>query len=128
MLANRLAALGQDLAAFRDDLGARFADVVLVTLTEFGRTLHENGAGGTDHGVGSCMLVLGGGVRGGRLVGSWPGLNREALYERRDLAVTTDYRAVLAALLTSHLRLDPAALAHVLPGFDVSQAPALDLL
>jgi uncharacterized protein (DUF1501 family) len=128
MLAQKLAALGQDLAAFRDDLGMKFADVVLVTLTEFGRTLEENGAGGTDHGTGSCTLVLGGGVRGGRLAGTWPGLTREALFERRDLAITTDYRAVLAALLTGHLRLDPTALAHVLPGFDVSRAPKLDLV
>lgn len=126
-LARRLSALAQDLAAFRGDLGHAFDDVVLVTMTEFGRTLHENGAGGTDHGSACCSLVLGGPVRGGRLLGSWPGLSPAALCEGRDLAVTTDYRAVLAPILTEHLGLAAPDLAHVFPGFSVGGAP-LDLL
>ncbi len=114
--AARLRELGQALAAFRTDLGARFEDVVLVTLTEFGRTVRENGNRGTDHGHGSVSLVLGGPVRGGGLRGRWPGLRSHDLYEGRDLAVTTDFRALLAELLVRHLGLED--LRPVFPGFD----------
>jgi len=117
LLANILARLGQDLFAFRQDVKGAFADVTLVTLTEFGRTLAETGAGGTDHGAASCMLVMGGRVRGGRLVGSWPGLDRASLHEGRELAVATDYRAVLSEVLELHLGLDPSARRVVFPGF-----------
>jgi len=102
-LANRLRDLGSSLAAFYRDLGSRGDDVVLVTLTEFGRTVRENGNRGTDHGHGSVALVLGGGVRGGRVHGRWPGLASSALYEGRDLAVTTDFRDLLGELLTRHM-------------------------
>lgn len=102
-LANRLRELGSSLAAFYRDLGARSDDVVLVTLTEFGRTVRENGNRGTDHGHGSVALVLGGATRGGRVHGRWPGLSSSQLYEGRDLAVTTDFRDLLGELLTRHL-------------------------
>ena len=86
--------LGQALAAFATDLGGLLDDVVLMVTTEFGRTAAVNGAAGTDHGTGYCMMVLGGRVRGGRVLGRWPGLGRGQLYENRDLAATTDFRDV----------------------------------
>ena len=91
------------LAAFVRDLGDRMEDVVLVTMSEFGRTAAENGSGGTDHGHGNVMMVVGGRVQGGRLYGRWPGLEPEQLFEQRDLAVTTDFRDVLGELVHRHL-------------------------
>jgi uncharacterized protein (DUF1501 family) len=91
------------IAAFTKDLGDRMEDVVIVTMSEFGRTAAENGAGGTDHGHGSMMMVLGGPVQGGKIYGQWPGLEREQLFEGRDLAVTTDFRTVLGELVKGHL-------------------------
>ncbi len=79
-------------------MGDRMEDIVLVTMSEFGRTVEENGNDGTDHGHGSLMMLIGGPVRGGKVYGKWPGLEREQLFEHRDLAVTTDYRAVLSEL------------------------------
>jgi uncharacterized protein (DUF1501 family) len=102
-LAQRLGELGQSLAAFWQDLGARVEDVVLVTMSEFGRTARENGNRGTDHGHANVMFVMGGAVRGGKLFGDWPGLAPEQLYERRDLALTTDFRDVLGELVQTHL-------------------------
>ena len=113
-LANRLRDLGASLQAFYADLGPRGDDVVLVTLTEFGRTVRENGNRGTDHGHGSSALVLGGGARGGRVHGRWPGLAPKDLYEGRDLAATTDFRDLLGELLTRHL--GARDLASVFPG------------
>ena len=89
-LANRLKEFGDGLAAFYQDLGDRMEDVVLVTMSEFGRTARENGNRGTDHGHGNVMFVLGGRVRGGKVYGRWPGLAPEVLYEGRDLDLTTD--------------------------------------
>ncbi len=98
-LANLLRDLGQGLAAFHRDMGDRMADITVVTMSEFGRTAHENGNRGTDHGHANCMFVLGGGVAGGKVYGRWPGLEREQLYEGRDLALTTDFRTVLAEIV-----------------------------
>jgi uncharacterized protein (DUF1501 family) len=95
----KLKELGAALAAFHADLADRMDDVTVVTMSEFGRTAAENGNGGTDHGHGGFMFVLGGGVAGGKVLGRWPGLDRDQLYEGRDLAVTTDFRDVLAPLL-----------------------------
>jgi len=114
-LANRLKDLGDCLAAFATDLGERLADVCLVALTEFGRTARENGNRGTDHGTGSAMLVLGGGVKGRRTHAQWPGLANAQLFEGRDLAVTTDYRAVLVEALTATVGLKDVT--AVFPGF-----------
>ncbi len=112
------------IAAFCQDLGDRLEDVVIVTMSEFGRTAEENGTGGTDHGHGSVMMVLGGNVNGGKIYGEWPGLEKEQLYEGRDLAVTTDFRRVLSEIIRVHLgRKDLSA---VFPGFP--QAPGLGLL
>jgi len=102
-LANNLRRLGEALAAFVRDLGPRAADVVLVAATEFGRTVRQNGTNGTDHGHASVAFLLGGGVRGGRVHGRWPGLREDELCEGRDLAVTTDLRCVLAAAAAAQL-------------------------
>ena len=98
-LANLLRQYGQALSAFWTDMGDRMADVTLVTMSEFGRTARENGNRGTDHGHANCMFVMGGGVKGGKVYGRWPGLESEQLYEARDLALTTDFRDVLGELV-----------------------------
>ena len=90
-------------------------DVVIVTMSEFGRTVEENGAGGTDHGHGSLMMVLGGRIQGAKIYGQWPGLEKEQPFEGRDLAVTTDFRAVLSELVAGHLGQKDLSL--VFPGF-----------
>ena len=102
-LANRLREFGQGLAALYADLGDRMNDVVILTMSEFGRTARENGNGGTDHGHATCFLALGGNVNGGKVLGQWPGLAPEQLYENRDLAVTTDFRDVFAEVAQRHL-------------------------
>lgn len=114
-LGKKLSKLGAAVAAFREDLAERLADVVLVSMTEFGRTVRQNGTGGTDHGHGSVMMALGGAVRGGKVYGQWPGLAPDALYERRDLAITTDYRDVLSEIVASHLGVRDTR--RVFPGF-----------
>jgi uncharacterized protein (DUF1501 family) len=116
-LATRLRPLGEGLAALAQGLGEEWADTVVVVLSEFGRTVHENGDAGTDHGHGNVVWVLGGKVRGGRVYGEWPGLAPAALYEGRDLAVTTDYRSALAAVIARHLRIPDRALSEIFPGF-----------
>jgi uncharacterized protein (DUF1501 family) len=114
-LANLLREFSNAIAAFCQDMGDRMEDVVIVTMSEFGRTVEENGTGGTDHGHGSLMMVLGGPVQGGKVYGEWPGLEKEQRYEGRDLAVTTDFRTVLSELVGGHLgRTD---LSSVFPGF-----------
>ncbi len=114
-LANLLQDFGDALAAFSIDLGDRMADVSVVTMSEFGRTAKENGDRGTDHGHANVMFVLGGNVQGGKVYGDWPGLEREQLYQGRDLAVTTDFRTVLAELVTKQMGND--GVAGVFPGF-----------
>jgi uncharacterized protein (DUF1501 family) len=114
-LANHLTELGQALAAFYRDLGDRMADVAVVTMSEFGRTARENGNRGTDHGHANVMFVLGGSIRGGAVLGDWPGLAPNQLYESRDLAVTTDFRDVLSELVSSHL--GAPQIGAVFPGY-----------
>jgi uncharacterized protein (DUF1501 family) len=127
-LANRLEDLGQSLAAFATDLTDRLAQVCVVTVTEFGRTARENGTGGTDHGHGSVMMVLGGKVRGKKVYGRWKGLAPEALFEGRDVPVTTDHRDVFAEVLRSHLsHLAGKDLSAVFPGYTPSAAARLGL-
>jgi uncharacterized protein (DUF1501 family) len=118
-LSNRLRDYGQAIAAFARDLGSRMADVTLVTMSEFGRTVRENGNRGTDHGHANVMLLLGGDVRGGRVYGKWPGLDSSHLYENRDLAVTTDFRDVFAEILSK--RMGVKNLAAVFPGYDLDE-------
>jgi uncharacterized protein (DUF1501 family) len=115
-LANRLLEFGASLAAFWRDLGDRMQDVVVVTMSEFGRTVSENGNRGTDHGHANSMFVMGGGVKGGKVYGKWPGLEREQLYENRDLAVTTDFRDVLSELVCRHM--GNPSVSQVFPGYE----------
>jgi uncharacterized protein (DUF1501 family) len=114
-LSNLLRQFSTALAAFSQDMGDRMEDIVLVTMSEFGRTAAENGNAGTDHGHGSLMMVLGGSVQGGKVYGQWPGLEAEQLFEGRDLAVTTDYRTVLSELISGHL--GQKDLSPVFPGY-----------
>ncbi len=102
--------IGSALAAFRTDLGARYDDVVLLMNTEFGRTAAVNGAGGTDHGSAHAMFLMGGPVRGGQIAGGWPGLSASRLYQGRDLAVSVDFRDVMAEIAQRHLGLPNPAL------------------
>ena len=115
-LSNLLKDLGQGLAAFHQDMGDRMQDVVVVTMSEFGRTAKENGNRGTDHGHANCMFVMGGDVKGGRVYGNWPGLADHQLNEGRDLALTTDFRSVLSEVLAKHIGVTD--LKAVFPAFD----------
>jgi uncharacterized protein (DUF1501 family) len=125
-LANLLKDLGQSLAAFHQDMSDRMADIVVLTMSEFGRTAKENGNHGTDHGHANCMFVLGGDVKGGRVYGKWPGLEEPQLNEGRDLALTTDFRTVVGEILTSHLGVKD--LAPVFPGFENSPHKFVNLV
>lgn len=124
-LAGRLDDFAKALAALAADLDDRFGDVVIVTMSEFGRTVRQNGNGGTDHGHGNSMIVAGGNVRGGRVLGRWPGLNPDNLYEGRDLAVTTDFRDVFAEILVRHLGIGDTR--SIFPGYslDAGRHPGL---
>jgi uncharacterized protein (DUF1501 family) len=102
-LTNLLGQFGNALAAFDQDMGALMDNVCVVTMSEFGRTVHENGSRGTDHGHANVMLAFGGGVKGGKIHGEWPGLAPDKLYQERDLAVTTDFRDVLGEFVARHL-------------------------
>jgi uncharacterized protein (DUF1501 family) len=125
-LARRLTELGAGLAALYTDLGDRMADVVILTMSEFGRTVRQNGTGGTDHGHATCFLALGGNVNGGKVLGDWPGLAVEQLYEQRDLAVTTDFRDVFGEVAKRHMRVD--ALESVFPGRPEAQMKFRNLM
>jgi len=118
-IATRLDDFALGLAAFNKDLGDRMADVVLVTMSEFGRTLKENGARGTDHGHGNAMLILGGPVKGGKVYGKWPGLEENQLWQGRDLAITTDFRDVFAEVVTGHL--GAKDISGIFPGYSYKQ-------
>jgi len=124
-LAARLDDFARSVAALVTDLDERMADTVVVTMSEFGRAVAENGNRGTDHGHGNAMMVLGGGVRGRRVYGPWPGLAVDRRYEGRDLAVTTDFRDVFGEIVVRHLGVaDPRA---IFPGYQVqpSRFPGL---
>jgi uncharacterized protein (DUF1501 family) len=115
-LANVLTEFSQSLSAFWTDLGNLGEDTVIVTMSEFGRTVRENGNRGTDHGHANVMFVLGGPVKGGKVYGRWPGLDQPQLYEGRDLALTTDFRQVIGEAVARHM--GNKNLANVFPGFD----------
>jgi len=117
-LANRLDDHARGIAALIRDLGDRMQDVVILTMSEFGRTVAENGNRGTDHGHGNAMMILGGGVRGGKVYGRWPGLAPEQRHEGRDLTITTDFRAVFNEVVREHLGLTDTR--TVFPGFKAS--------
>ena len=115
-LATRLTELGGGLAALHKDLGAKMSDVLVLTMSEFGRTARQNGNRGTDHGHGTAFFALGGDVRGGRVLGDWPGLSTEKLFEGRDLAITTDYRDFFAEACVRHMGVAEKDLPRVFPG------------
>ncbi len=120
-LAGRLYDFSRGLAAFHKDLGDRMSDVMLLTMSEFGRAARQNGNRGTDHGHGTCFFALGGDVSGGKVLGDWPTLAPEKLFEERDLAVTTDFRAVFAEICRKHLSVPQEAMAKVLPGYETDE-------
>jgi uncharacterized protein (DUF1501 family) len=102
------------------DLGDRMRNVVILTMTEFGRTIRQNGSGGTDHGHASCLFALGGPVKGGKVYGQWPGLANDQLYEGRDLALTTDFRDVFAEIARRHM--GATNLSTIFPGYNPKPA------
>jgi uncharacterized protein (DUF1501 family) len=120
-LAGRLHDFSHAIAAFNADLGDHMSDVLLLTMSEFGRAARQNGNRGTDHGHGTCFFALGGSVNGGRVLGQWPGLAPEKLFEERDLAVTTDFRAVFAEVCSRHLGISGDALGKVFPNYPVDE-------
>ena len=114
-LSNLLRQFSSAIAALHTDLGSRMDDVVILTMSEFGRTAKENGNRGTDHGHANAMFVIGNSVRGGKVYGDWPGLKSDQLNEGRDLALTTDFRDVFGEIATKHL--GTANLKAVFPGY-----------
>ena len=125
-LSNRLKEFSESIAAFWTDMGDDAENITLVSMSEFGRTVHQNGTGGTDHGHANVMFVLGGRVAGGKVYGKWPGMDKSQLYEERDLAITTDFRQVLgeAAFKT----LGSRNLEVVFPGAQLQNNRFLNLL
>ena len=119
-LATRLDDFGRSIAALVTDLGDRMEQTVVLTMSEFGRAVSENGSRGTDHGHGNAMFVIGGHVRGGRVYGRWPGLTRDKRYDGRDLAVTTDFRDVFGEIVVRHLGLQRPD--GVFPGHPIKAA------
>jgi uncharacterized protein (DUF1501 family) len=119
LIANRLDDFARGIAALATDLGESMRDVVILTMSEFGRTVAENGNRGTDHGHGNAMIALGAGVKGRKVYGRWPGLEVEQRWQGRDLAITTDFRDVFAEVVTRHLELRDAS--HVFPGYKIDE-------
>ncbi len=122
-LSQLLGSLDDALAAVKTNMGPAWQDTVVVLATEFGRTAHINGTDGTDHGTATVALLVGGALKGGRVIADWPGLKSADLYENRDLKPTTDLRAVIKGVLKDHLRADERVLAqNVFPGSDAREA------
>jgi uncharacterized protein (DUF1501 family) len=116
-LARNLELLGKGLDNLVNGLGSVYQDTTIFVMSEFGRTVQENGNGGTDHGHGNVMWVLGGKVKGGKVYGEFPGLANNKLYEGRDLAITTDFRDIVTTVLTGHLNLSDRELNLILPDY-----------
>lgn len=126
ILAARLDDFARGIGALVTDLGEQMRDTVILTMSEFGRTLAENGSRGTDHGHGNAMMAIGAGVKGERVYGAWPGLEREQLFEGRDLQVTTDFRDVFAEVVTGHLGvIDPSG---IFPGYRIEPSRRLGFM
>ncbi|MBA3404245.1 MAG: DUF1501 domain-containing protein [Gemmatimonadaceae bacterium] len=125
-LSARLNDFSQSVSALVTDLGDRMGDVVILTMSEFGRTARENGNRGTDHGHAGALFVIGGDVKGGKVYGKWPGLEQEQLYEGRDLALTTDFRAVFSEVTSRHL--GAAQVDRIFPGFNGQQKSWLGIV
>jgi uncharacterized protein (DUF1501 family) len=125
-LAGRLDDFSKSIAALVQDMGNRMADVTILTMSEFGRTAHQNGNGGTDHGHATAMFVIGGDVKGKKVHGRWPGLEANQLNEGRDLALTTDFRSVFSEVAFKHL--GAAKMDAVFPGYEGTQSSWLGIL
>lgn len=125
-LAGRLDDFAQSVAALVTDLGDQMDDVLILTMSEFGRMAKENGNRGTDHGHAGALFVIGGDVKGGKVHGKWPGLLPEQLYEGRDLALTTDFRSVFSEVTSRHL--GAAKLDKIFPGFSAPSSAWLGLV
>jgi uncharacterized protein (DUF1501 family) len=127
-LANHLQPLGEGLAELAKGLGSLYQDTVVMVISEFGRTVRENGNGGTDHGHGNAIWLLGGPVSGKKVYGKWPGLAASQLYENRDLPVTTDFRSVISSVLKSHMGLSSEQLTTIFPKFSDSSSDLSGLM
>ncbi len=127
VLSRRLQDLASSLAAFDNDLQQQRKNTLVVVMSEFGRTVAENGSRGTDHGHGNVMLLLGDAVNGGRVAGDWPGLSKEKLFEERDLAITTDYRLVLSETIGKYFSVTTDGLDRVFPNFTANRSDKLKL-
>ena len=123
-LANKLEKFGQGIATLIQRLGPAYKNTTILIMSEFGRTISENGNKGTDHGHGNVAWLFGGNLNGGKIYGRWPGLNPEQLWEGRDLAVTTDFRSIIGAVVSRHFNLNATSLETVLPNYK----PDTDLL
>ncbi len=117
-LATKLEKFSQGLAVLAEHLGPAYKDTAILVMSEFGRTAAENGNGGTDHGHGNVAWLMGGGVQGGKVWGQWPGLNPNQLHEGRDLAVTTDFRSLIGAVIAGQFGIDDGHLAKIIPGYE----------
>lgn len=124
-LANRLKNLGEGLVTLVDRLGEIYADTTILVLSEFGRTVAENGNQGTDHGRGNVMWIFGGSLRGGQVYGQWPGLSKSERYEGRDLAITTDFRSVVSTVLLSQFGVKENQVSGIFPGYQPKQTLSL---
>lgn len=117
IVTRKIAELDAGLKAFHQSIGAMWGRTVVVVATEFGRTAHINGTGGTDHGTGGSMFLAGGALRGGRVAGHWPGIGSGELYQDRDVHATTDFRSVFKGVLAAHLGVAESLLeSRVFPG------------
>lgn len=121
ILQRHLGFLGDGLATLANELESVYEQTTIVVMSEFGRTVAENGSGGTDHGFGNAMWLLGGRMNGGKVYGEWPGLEESELHENRELAVTTDFRDVLISLLSRQFALNGRQIAQVFPGYQIQQ-------
>ncbi|WP_413160560.1 DUF1501 domain-containing protein [Capilliphycus salinus ALCB114379] len=124
-LANRLKNLGEGLVTLVDRLGENYADTTILVVSEFGRTVAENGNGGTDHGRGNAMWIFGGSLRGGKVYGQWPGLSESERYEGRDLTITTDFREVVSTVLLNQFRVKPNQIDRIFPGYKPAETLSL---
>ncbi|MGK7947509.1 MAG: DUF1501 domain-containing protein [Xenococcaceae cyanobacterium] len=120
ILDRSLKSLGKGLATLVKELEPIYSNTVIVVMSEFGRTVKENGNRGTDHGHGNVLWLLGGGIRGGTVHGNWQGLDEASLYQARDLPVTTDFREAIATILTQHMQIPNSNLEQIFPGYQMS--------
>lgn len=127
-LANQLNTIGNGLSELVTALGPTFKKTTILVMSEFGRTVKENGNGGTDHGHGNCLWMLGGSINGGKMYGRWNGIHENALYEGRDLPATTDFRAVLSSVIGEQMNLSRAQLEYIFPEFKQTDKSLANLL